>query len=357
MTSQPSLRSLQCGRGLAAMAVVAFHLSLLLADPRYLGQPVLLDFTRRGNLGVDFFFVLSGFIILFAHGRDIGQPERLRGYLLKRFTRLYPAYWLYTAIFCSLVAVGVGSASTLPASLTDWISTVFLLRIDNFELPIVPAWTLIHEVAFYLVFSLLIVNRKLGIAAIALWMLPLLFLFEHREEGARSALTTYFSPLNLNFLIGMGACLLYRRLGLSPAKGVFAGGLAAFAATYAVEANGLSYDITQILYALSFGAIIAGAAAWERERRQPVSFGPLQLIGDASYSIYLTHLAFLGLFSKIMMKLQGFVGLGPHVFYAIVFCLTVAAGCFLYVFVEKPLLNICRRLLEVGRRQPAGAAA
>ncbi|MCR2346177.1 hypothetical protein NSP34_25335, partial [Salmonella enterica] len=45
---------------------------------------VFLNFTHRGNLGVDFFFVLSGFIIVFAHYKDINQPKRAPEYLLKR---------------------------------------------------------------------------------------------------------------------------------------------------------------------------------------------------------------------------------------------------------------------------------
>lgn len=349
MKRNTSLSSLQCGRGLAAMAVVLFHLSLLLADPRYLGYPVLFEYTRRGNLGVDFFFVLSGFIILFAHGQDIGHPHRLKSYLSKRFTRVYPAYWLYTAVFCALVAAGMGSAATLPSSATDWLSTILLIRFDNFELPIVPAWTLIHEVAFYAVFSLFVLNRRLGIAAIILWMLPLLLVFEHRGEGDRSALTTYFSPLNLNFLIGMGACLLHRHLAIGAARALVAAGVVLFALTYWLEAGGLSYDVTQICYALSFGLAISGAAAWETNRDRPFSLPPLQFIGDASYSIYLTHLACLGLFSKILMRTPVLALGGPIVFYVLVFTLTTAAGCAAYFFAERPLVALSRRLLGAHR--------
>ena len=59
--------SIQLGRALVALAVAAFHLSITFSDPRYGGQAVLSEWTNRGNIGVDFFFVLSGFIILKAH--------------------------------------------------------------------------------------------------------------------------------------------------------------------------------------------------------------------------------------------------------------------------------------------------
>jgi exopolysaccharide production protein ExoZ len=69
---------IQSCRGLAAIAVAAFHLSIDVGDHRYLGHQILRWLTWRMNLGVDFFFVLSGFIILLAHEKDIGQPHRLR---------------------------------------------------------------------------------------------------------------------------------------------------------------------------------------------------------------------------------------------------------------------------------------
>jgi exopolysaccharide production protein ExoZ len=157
-SGQAQLHSLQQARGLAEMAVLAFHLSLMLTLPRYLGQELFADFTRRGNLGVDFFFVLSGFIIAFAHGHDIGRPDRLRNYVTRRFVRLFPVYWLYVGIFCVLVTMGFGTAVVLPNTVGHWISTVFLIRLGNFVFPIAPAWTLVHELAFYFVFALLIIG-------------------------------------------------------------------------------------------------------------------------------------------------------------------------------------------------------
>ncbi len=54
-----------------------------------------------GHAGVDFFFVLSGFIIMHAHTADIGKPERLYRYLWRRATRIYPIYWIVTLIQAS----------------------------------------------------------------------------------------------------------------------------------------------------------------------------------------------------------------------------------------------------------------
>lgn len=101
----------------------------------------------------------------------------------------------------------------------------------------------------------------------------------------------------------------------------------------------------QIAYALSFGLIIVGAVAYERDGFNASRFKSLSLIGDASYSIYLTHLAFLGLFAKIVIKISNYVALSNAALFFIVFILTVVSGCILYLFVERPLLKACRNRL------------
>ncbi|MDH6233857.1 exopolysaccharide production protein ExoZ [Mesorhizobium soli] len=345
MRGQTQLCSLQQSRGFAAMAVVAFHLTIMLTLPRYLGQEIFADFTRRGNLGVDFFFVLSGFIIAFAHGRDIGRPDRLRNYLMRRFVRLFPVYWVYVGIFCVLVAIGFGTAATLPDTAGHWISTVSLIRLDNFVFPIAPAWTLVHEMAFYLVFALFIVSRRSGMAAFALWMLGCLLLREYPDYADWTPRTTYLSPLNLNFLVGILAFYGWTHGRPIVVKCAFVVGLALLIAIYALEAGGMLYSRLQIAYAVAFGLIIAGAAALESDGQWPSKVRLLNLIGDASYSIYLTHIAFLGLLAKIMMGLTAHMPVPPKLFYISVFVGTVACGCILHLLVERPLVEFFRNRL------------
>jgi peptidoglycan/LPS O-acetylase OafA/YrhL len=141
----------------------------------------------------------------FCSRHDIGHPDRLRNYLTRRFVRLFPVYWLYVAIFCSLVAMGFGTAVTLPDTSDRWISTALLIRLDNLAFPIAPAWTLVHEVAFYLVFAALIMWGRTGKVVFALWMLACLLLRPDLDYNNMMPWSTYFSLLNLNFLIGMAA--------------------------------------------------------------------------------------------------------------------------------------------------------
>jgi peptidoglycan/LPS O-acetylase OafA/YrhL len=57
---------------------------------------------RWGDAGVEFFFVLSGFIIASAHAGDISRPARLIPYLQRRIIRIYPPYWIIFAIVCAM---------------------------------------------------------------------------------------------------------------------------------------------------------------------------------------------------------------------------------------------------------------
>lgn len=334
------------------MAVIAYHLSITLALPRYLGQELFTNVTWRGNLGVDFFFVLSGFIITFAHGGEIGRPERLRNYAARRFVRLFPVYWLYLGIFCALVAMGLGTVVVLPHTVDHWISTILLIRLGSFLFPIAPAWTLVHELAFYLIFGLFILSRRMGITIFAIWMLACLLVREYPEHDAWTAWTTYFSPLNLNFLIGILAFYSWTYGRPILLKSAFPAGLGVLAAIYVLESQGVSYSMLQIAYAAAFGMIISGAAALESAGQWPSGAALLNLIGNASYTIYLTHLAFLGLLAKIMIRISAHISLSPEFIYIAVFIGTVTCGCILHLLVERPLIELCQKSFTGKRRLP-----
>ncbi len=92
------LTLIQTGRGVAACLVVLFHATGLVESPLYWNHSVLGGAFHFGFSGVEFFFVLSGFIIYWAHARDLGRPEQLRKYAWRRFTRIYPTYWVVLAL-------------------------------------------------------------------------------------------------------------------------------------------------------------------------------------------------------------------------------------------------------------------
>ncbi|MEP7101383.1 MAG: acyltransferase family protein, partial [Burkholderiales bacterium] len=74
-------RSLQVCRAIAALLVVLFHLGGTFAQDKYFGFKAIDSVFAWGDAGVDFFFVLSGFLIATVHYKDFGRPEALPRYL------------------------------------------------------------------------------------------------------------------------------------------------------------------------------------------------------------------------------------------------------------------------------------
>jgi exopolysaccharide production protein ExoZ len=333
------IKTLQAGRALAAISVAAFHLSLNMGAARYGGVPVFRELTQYGKHGVDFFFVLSGFIILFAHARDIGHPGAWGGYLYKRFVRVYPIYWLYTLVFVLALLTLGGTDATMPANGPDWLTSLSLIRFTPASPPLGQGWTLFHEVAFYVVFSVLILNRKLGLAALAAFMaVALVFYPAEPGELPRTAFNVYTSDYNLYFLCGMGAYWLYKKAGNGLAQAVV--GAAIAVAALAFEA--LPVFVSRIMLASGLALMLAGLATLERTGRLSIH-GGLAFAGDASYSIYLTHINVEGLLLKVAVKLHLNAVLGPQIVFFLVLAATVGLGCVAYLLVERPLMRLLRR--------------
>ncbi len=89
------LGMIEAGRALAALAVVLFHTDTIVTT-NIVGAKAL-PLLGLGERGVDFFFVLSGFIITLVHADDIGRPDRLKYFAWRRWSRLYPILWLVVA--------------------------------------------------------------------------------------------------------------------------------------------------------------------------------------------------------------------------------------------------------------------
>lgn len=332
------LRSLQAGRALAATAVAAFHLSLGMGLARYGGQEVFGEYTRLGNRGVDFFFVLSGFIILFAHYADIDKPAAWGRYLYRRFVRLYPIYWLYTLVFVALLAILGGTDAKMPTTFGDWATSLSLVRFTDGVPPLPVAWTLFHELAFYAVFSILIINRRAGLVALGAFMLAALSLYQYPAEDSRTPFNVYTAAYNLYFLFGMCAFLLYRRGG----RGLIEFSIGLCITIAALVTIPLPYQLSPILLVFGFSVLLAGVAKIERSGQLRIPLF-LAFIGDASYTIYLTHVSFEGLLLKIATKIGLYQRIGYESTYFVVLAGTIALGCVAYYFIERPLLDALRQ--------------
>lgn len=335
------LKTLQAGRALAAISVVAFHLSLMMGVLRYGGRSVFWEYTKHGNLGVDFFFVLSGFIILFAHVHDIGNSNAWGTYIYRRFVRLFPIYWLYTIPFVLLITLGIGTDAKIPSSLGGWITSFTLIRFTDDSPPLTVAWTLFHELAFYATFSLLILSKRIGIMAFGLITVLCIVLYHFPAETERTAFNVYTSVYNLYFLFGMGAFWLYRSNG----RGIAEFFIGICISTAALITMPLPHELSRLLLVFGFTLLLAGATKLELTGYFTVPFF-LGFIGDASYTIYLVHEAFSGLLLKIAMKTHLYQLFGAGQTYMLVLAGTIALGCLTYSVVERPLLAECRRRYE-----------
>lgn len=332
------LRTLQAGRAIAAICVVAFHLSIMMGQIRYGGDEVYREYTKLGNRGVDFFFVLSGFIILFAHFKDIDKPKAWSNYVYRRFVRLYPIYWIYTIGLVVMLLFVSGSDAKMPENLGDWLTSLTLIRFTDGAPPLPPAWTLFHELAFYAVFSILILSRRIGLIALSVFVLIAILNYQFPAENARNAFNVYTAAYNLYFVLGMGAFWLYKKGGNGYWELI--AGLCVF--VFATATNPLPYHLSPIVLASSFALILAGATKIEVSGKFHIPYF-LVIAGDASYTIYLAHSNIEGTLLKIATKLHLKEVIGPGPTFLIVLVATIVLGCGAFLVIEKPLLNVLRR--------------
>ena len=327
------LTSIQAARGVAALAVVLCHVGTVLGDP--FGGAL-----RAGHAGVDFFFVLSGFIIITVHREDVGRASLLVDYAWKRLVRIYPTYWIATWAAVGLSSLGfVTLSNTGPGRLF----TSLLLIPQHVQPVLGVAWTLEHEMLFYLAFGLLILNRAVGMSAFAVWACFILItipLNPTDSPWAHADLLTGFlgSSYNLEFGLGIAVAMVARHYHVPCPSMLAAIGVTGLLFTGAAEDAGrISYlgQPARALFGISSALAVWGLAA--AERAGGLRAGRfLVLIGSASYAIYLIHLPLLiGAGSFVAVKLLPvWIGVGALA------ALGMAGGLFFHVTVEKPLLRV-----------------
>jgi peptidoglycan/LPS O-acetylase OafA/YrhL len=346
-TMEKQLNSLQYGRAFAASAVVAHH--SMLAAAQFVERPpsIVEEIVNRGYLGVDFFFVLSGFIILHAHLKDSSGVNAAGKYITKRLRRIYipylPVSIALIALYFMLPSISHGSR--------DWSLLTSLTLIPTERPPALPvAWTLIHEMTFYLIFCLSYFTRHF-VLAVAVWTISIVATWAIGWKSNISAFTYILSPQNLEFIVGMASAYSFSKLSPKWCLPLIGFGLTGILGYIALGASE-PYAVDRVWFGVSLGPIVLGAAMLERVKAStPVPW--LLLVGNASYAIYLVHNPVVSLAIRLGAMLNASWEL------AFIICVLsgLLAGWAYHIFVETPGLRLAGRLRLPSLGLPRGPAA
>lgn len=336
--AEGKLRTIEAVRGLAALLVAFYHGERVveLFKPGW-GAPFD-GFFKFGHAGVDFFFVLSGFIIFHVHHGDLGCPSKLKMFAWKRLVRIYPLF---------LVVMVPVTAKFVAAGKFEWdyfVKSILLLPQAQFPM-LIASWTLVHEALFYLLFGLAIAHARLGRLVLGLWLLLFIavkWLGPDFGTGFPGDLgRTMFSNYNLLFLLGIGAAWLVHRGPLPCARLMAVVGGLGFLASGLLE-NTLHFPADGALSVLLFGLnstlIITGLAAAESAGR--IKLGRhANWLGDLSYPLYLTH----GMVISVTVPLLGkLLHDSPNGILLLTVALACVAATLINRYVEKPLTTLIR---------------
>lgn len=292
-------RSLQVFRGLAAVAVVLFHVNCYLESLYKAPDTVFRVFTVHFGLGAWFFFSLSGFLM--AYMIDTSRDQFLR----RRLIRIYPTFWL--AVGMTLLAKvalfgGVTSRRLFHAS--------SLLPVGGrAAYPLSVEWTLIYEVFFYFVCAAFAIGalHRLFPAFLACWGAAIAVAnvrYGHPNVILPTAGQIPFSLFNLLFIMGGLGYYAFKRLD-STARvrrlllGVAGAGLVINYCRGASEIVGYSG------LGLSFTAAILWGALGDRRDRPAPAGTFLETLGDASYGLYLVHVPIVTIFFVLATQKTG----------------------------------------------------
>ncbi|MEL6379921.1 MAG: acyltransferase [Pseudomonadota bacterium] len=364
------ITNIQGLRGLAALLVFVAH--LVGGERDYGGGPqtLLPSFLEIGVTGVDLFFVISGFVMVYvtwpaSQSSDSGKTssalrrQMALKFLTRRISRIYPFYWFVTALLLLLYGgkyVLFGEATPLHAP----VRAVLLFPAD--ALPIVPVgWTLIHEMYFYLVMALaLVLPLRLLPGVLLLWGSGIAIAYGAGLHTTNAWTMVIVSPLTYEFLLGAavafltlkgithhaGPVLVIALCWLACLLGPLGGALFPDAVT--------NHGIRTLIFAMPFALLVYAAVGleWRLDWQVPRWAGAL---GDASYALYLVHIPVFLVVGKLIDRFTG-PGLVDNGVLIVAFCVaTFAATAVTHLYVEKPLIAWSRRLLASRAAQDPSA--
>jgi len=318
------LVNLQILRAFAALSVVLFHT---------IGTAKSYGFNTRwisylegwGASGVDLFFVISGFVMLYT---QLDHKRSVRDFLVSRAIRIIPIYWLLTIIIAVVYLVAPFAFRELVVT-PDWLlaSLSFMSTGLIGKYPIVyQGWTLEWEMFFYLVFGISLFFRSWTATLTATTVVLL---------AVALAVSNF---ILMEFVAGLLIALLFKKYGIKRFErtSLIVGSLLLL-----ISINSDVRALTEsrvILWGIPSVLIVYGAVTTMQLNS---SIG--KLLGDASYSIYLIQMLSIPIFYKALSIIS--VNVNSDIMAIICLVATAIGGTIMHLTVEKPITRFLRNLI------------
>ena len=358
-------------RALAVTSVIIYHGVVCRDGAALQGAAVYTKVANMGWVGVDLFFVLSGFLItgILLDAKAKPGGHFFRTFYIRRTLRIFP---LYYAVLFVLFVIGPHLWSTATPGMTrildeqGWLwtytSTIDVARDGGWMfsagwLFLTHLWSLAIEEQFYLVWPLLVyVLARRGLIGVACGLViaaPIVRVMMVHAGVSPEVIYT-FTPCRIDTLaVGALLAVLVRArpdAALRVARWMIAIGAPAVLAIAGL-AHGLDFDAPLVqtagftALAILFGGIIVGAAHSRGRATRVLAHPALALVGRYSYGMYVFHFLLMPVYFRIYDVHAVSAAIGSPVlalvgFTIVVFALTLAAATVSWVILEKPLLAL-----------------
>ena len=343
------LKLVQIVRAIAASMVVFNHFNIAYSNSNQYSFFVSSGLGQLGEAGVDLFFVISGFIMFYTqctnHETQKGSLKTALHFLKKRIVRIMPLYWFWTTVLLLLWALHVAfkdqyfDFSYLTCS---YFLIPCLSKHAGFRPLLEQGWSLAYEMYFYIVFAIILIFRRClsNTLYIALFFLINYLISLYLNIPALSYLVAH--PMNIEFIFGAIVAWIVMKWNFNINRNLL---WAIFYLGCLLMLSKLFINTSRIImYGIPSTIIMFAVVLLDKNRHETSISTFLLFLGNASYSIYLTHAYFALAFgmSAKAGKLNHYNGdllIITGTIATILFCSLA------YLFIEKPLMQLLKKKL------------
>lgn len=348
--------SLQAARGLAALLVVAFH-SIFINAKYIQGESIIPELFVFGQTGVDLFFALSGFVMILAFRNKFGLRGETLNFLKGRFLRIYPTYWVYFLAVLLVFSIKPEMVNTSQGGYSNLLSSFLLLPEESAPLVMV-AWSLTHEIWFYLIFALILqLPLKYVSASLVTWLLAIVFASFFITATGTPYLRIITHEFSIEFILGALAAIAYLKVVRRPAlKKTLPALLATLGITSLLYAFlGETVGNADVIQAISLEraflvgggyALLLLACALQEFISRKRAPRLLAFFGDISYSMYLSHILTLSVCGRVWSML-GYASAGlwsAVLFWTLSYIAVILVSFISYQFIERRVMQLSYRI-------------